>query len=282
MSNGELKILSTENQYIKYKYTYGGNDYIIHTFLTRPKSSQSIAPAIYTTKTPLASMNPAPVAANKVICKINGCMYEYNKNQFYGFFYQGEGYPMYFNQTPYYSVPDSHPMYSTRDYWPSFCVKKDGTATIRWFERAAKLRIAIAACRSIIGSVHPLVYNGACVMNQRVYDTEQSNTLIYDPQGTITNVRFKSGAGYPFENHKRTLLGHLDGISGFYLMACAETPMTIKVAANFMQDINCDYAVALDGGSPSEMRIKDGYGPSGKVTPGGGLSLHTAVCAYLL
>ena len=82
MSNGELKILSTENQYIKYKYTYGGNDYIIHTFLTRPKSSQSIAPAIYTTKTPLASMNPAPVAANKVICKINGCMYEYNKNQF--------------------------------------------------------------------------------------------------------------------------------------------------------------------------------------------------------
>lgn len=46
MSNGELKILSTENQYIKYKYTYGGNDYIIHTFLTRPKSSQSIAPEV--------------------------------------------------------------------------------------------------------------------------------------------------------------------------------------------------------------------------------------------
>ena len=58
-------------------------------------------------------------------------------------------------------------------------------------------------------------------MNQRVYDTEQSNTLIYDPQGTITNVRFKSSAGDPFGKQKRTLLGHLDGISGFYLMACA-------------------------------------------------------------
>ena len=42
MSNGELKILSTENQYIKYKYTYGGNDYIIHTFLTRPKSRNQL------------------------------------------------------------------------------------------------------------------------------------------------------------------------------------------------------------------------------------------------
>ena len=65
-------------------------------------------------------------------------------------------------------------------------------------------------------------------------------------------------------------------------MVWAETPMIIKVADNFMHDINCDYAIALDGASPSEMRIKDRYDPRGKVTPSGGLSLHTAVCAYLL
>ena len=49
-----------------------------------------------------------------------------------------------------------------------------------------------------------------------------------------------------------------------------------------MQDMNCDYAVALDGGTPRQMRIKSCYGANGKVTANPGAPLHTAVCAHLV
>ena len=56
--------------------------------------------------------------------------------------------------------------------------------------------------------------------------------------------------------------------------------MSMKNAANLMYDLDCDYAVNMDGGSPVEMRIASGYGPAGKVSEDGGLSIHTAVVAY--
>ena len=127
MANGVLKIMDgSQKTYVKYMYTYGGETYTnIHTFTTGGRTAQSIAPAISETKVSLASLNPASVKADKVIAKTNACMYDYDKDQFYGFYYQGEGYPMYFNQYRYTSVPDNHEMYTTHNYWPSFlCEKK--------------------------------------------------------------------------------------------------------------------------------------------------------------
>ncbi len=285
MANGTLKILpNSQKTYCKYAYTYGGTTYSdIHTLTTGGRTSQSIAPAISTSKVSLSELNPASVSANKVIAKTNACMYEYGINQFYGFFYQGAGYPMYFNQYAYDAVPDNHPMYTTHNYWPSFCVKKDGTSAIRWFESAQDLRTALPYCKCVIAAAHPLVFNGKCVLNERVTDNEPSKSLIYDPQNPNNeNLRFKITAGAPMGKRKRTLLGHLKGVSGQYIMVCTDSAMTIKVAANMMQDMNCDYAVALDGGTPSQMRIKSGYGANGKVTANPGAPLHTAVCAHLV
>lgn len=88
MANGTLKILpDSQKTYCKYAYTYGGTTYSdIHTFTTGGRTSQSIAPAISTSKVSLSELNPASVSANKVIAKTNACMYEYGINQFYGFF----------------------------------------------------------------------------------------------------------------------------------------------------------------------------------------------------
>ena len=85
MANGTLKILSgSQKTYCKYAYTYGGTTYSdIHTFTTSRRPSQSIAPAISTSKVSLSELNPASVSANKVIAKTNACMYEYDINQFY-------------------------------------------------------------------------------------------------------------------------------------------------------------------------------------------------------
>lgn len=58
--------------------------------------------------------------------------------------------------------------------------------------------------------------------------------------------------------------------------------MNLKTAANLMQELGCDYDVAMDYGTPYEMRIKSGYGANGKVTAGSGHDINTAVCAYVL
>ena len=64
-------------------------------------------------------------------------------------------------------------------------------------------------------------------------------------------------------------------------MVATDGYMSVETAANMMQDLGCDFAVNMDGGSCSEMRIASGYGPAGYVTIQGGTLLNTAVCAYV-
>ncbi len=281
MPNGTLTQTYSNVQYKKYNYMYSGTTYNdIHVFTTL--TTQGIAPAISTTRIELSDINPATVSANRVIAKINACMFSYSKPDFYGFFYQGSGYPMYINGTAYTSVPSSSNMYTDPKFWPSFCVKTDGTANIRWFGSSTELNTALRYCRYIIGACHPLVFNNICVFNEKVYDSEPSNSrLIYDPDKIITDIRFNENIGTGSTvSAKRTLLGHKP--NGTYVMVCTDSSMNLKTAANMMQDLGCDYAVALDGGTPSQMRIKDGYGANGKVTTGSGHTIITAVCAYIL
>lgn len=64
-------------------------------------------------------------------------------------------------------------------------------------------------------------------------------------------------------------------------MVATDCVMPVKTAANMMQDLGCDYAVNMDGGSPTQMIEAAGYGASGKATAGDGTPLNTAVCAYI-
>jgi len=179
--------------------------------------------------------------------------------------------------TTYTSILTNAIMFTDPKYYPCFCVKTDGTATIRWFGSRDALGTALQYCQYVIGSAHPLVYNSKCVFNERVYDSD--GILIYDPNKTITNIRFNEGIGTGSNNSAiRTLLGHKS--NGTYVMVCTDSQMNLKTAANMMQDLGCDYAVAMDGGTPVQMRIKSGYGADGKVTSNGGYTVNTAVCAY--
>ena len=282
MSNGTLSLVSSNLQYKKYNYTYSGTQYNdIHVFATN--SAQSIAPAISTTRIALSAMNPATVSSNNVIAKVNGCMFDYNSSNFYGFFYQGSGYPMYVegvSYTNYSDIPSTSWMYTDSKYYPSFCVKSDGSATIRWFANSSALSAALPYCSYIMGSAHPLVYNSKCVFNESVQDSDGVTIFSSTNIGTRFNEGIGTGSTY---TSKRTLLGHIPyyGNTGTYIMVCTDTAMLLGTAANLMQDLGCDYAVAMDCGTPYEMRIKSGYGADGKVTSDAGHILNTAVCAYV-
>ena len=291
---GTLDLVSRNVQYSMYKYTYGNKTYDnIHVFTTKP-GTQSICPAISMKRTSLANMNPVMASPKDIIAKTNGNMFEYNKDLFYGFFYQGPDHELYIDMTRYESpddIPSSCVMFTdwSPKYWPSFCVKNDGTAAIRWFSSKDALLGALPYCECVIASVHALVFDGKSVYNEDVYD--QDGVLIYDRYGDNkdTSTRHNPNNGSPTFATGRTLLGHKAGNDGVYIMVCTNnsssypnSKMNCEVASNLMLDLGCDYAVNMDGGSPLEMRIIDGYGANGRGTVNSYTApLFTAVCAYL-
>ena len=251
--------------------TYSG----IHVFTTTSK--QSIAPIVCTTRVPLADMSPAAIQASKVIAKVNGGFFDFNTSTFYGLFYQGENLPIYVNGVAYQnvnSIPTSSYLFVDR-YWSTLCVKNDGSATIRWFSNNADLSEELEDTTYTFSGAQTLVFNRKCVYSENVYD--QNGILIYNRNSPGTNDHFNPN--YPTVGHYRTLIGHL--YTGNYIFVATDCYMPVDVAAYFMQDIGCDYALNMDGSLSSEMRIKDGYGASGRVTGHEGRILNTAVCAYI-
>lgn len=253
------------------KYDY------IHVFETKPKA-QSIAPMVSTAAVALGNLNPTGISSGKVIAKTNAGMYHLKNKEFYGIYYLG-GTNLYINGTKFTSAPASSTAYTDGRFWPSFCVKKDGTANIRWFSSQAKLKAAMDASTGIISSAQALVFRGSNVFETATYDGETNSMLIYDGRNYDNKQRYMN-VGRPTTNDERTMLGHKAGSDGIYFMVCAKG-LTIPNCAKVMKLLGCDYAVALDGGSPSQMRIKNGYGADGEVTSGRHDDLFTGVCAYL-
>lgn len=249
----------------------------IHVFKTRA-GTQSIAPMVSTTAVALENMNPTGILASKVIAKTNAGMFDRRSKKFHGIYYLG-GTNLYINGEKFTSAPASSIAYTDGRFWPSFCVKKDGTANIRWFSSQAKLKAAMEACKGIISSAQVLVFKGSNVFETPTYDGEAEHMLIYDSRDYDYEQRYMD-VGTPTTNDARTMLGHVPGTSGIYYMVCAKA-LTIKNCAKVMKLLGCDYAVALDGGKPSQMRIKNGYGANGEVTSGLHENLLTGVCAYL-
>lgn len=275
---GTLTPVQSNKQYKKYRYVYNQKTYNgIHVFTTT--SNQSIAPAISTTKADLSTMNPVKVPANKVIAKINGCMMNYKNNKFFGFFYQGVNQKLYVEGVAYNSyteIPNDSWMFG-QQYWPCFCVKKDGGAMIRWFKDHEEIGVALPYCDYIIASCHALVYDGICVYDSYIMDKNANEGIyIYNIDRPGTGDRFNNDIDHSVRN--RTLLGHKP--NNTFVLVCTDDAVPVDVAARLMKDLECDYAVNMDGGTPSQMRIASGYGLAGQVTASGGCAIHTAVCAY--
>lgn len=279
---GKLKLISSAGQYRKYTHTTDGGKETtgVHVFTTN--TSQSIAAMIERNKTALANMNPANVSPSKVIAKINGgMMNNRSTTEFYGFYYQGDSEPMYIDGEEFDELPSSSILYSDFKYYPSFCVKSDGTAMIRWFSSKSDAELALRYCDYVIGAAHPIVYKSKNVFTSAVReDAVYGGALIYDSNDPgSSDSRFNPNIDY--RTAQRTLLGHKTNKT--YVMVATDGSMSIESAAELMCDLQCDYAVNLDGGGSTQMRVASGYGPTsgGKVTAGSGRVLNSAIAAYI-
>ena len=156
MAYGTFKGLKSK-YYSEVTYTTDSAYSGISIFITDPKT-MSLEEAIYTTgnKKPLAQMNPPGIAANKVVAKTNAAGFDtYGPDgmSFVGWHYDTK-LKNYINYQPW------------RKY-PAFCIKTDGTATIRWMNHD-RLKVAAPYCKTIISAFHALVYDSKTVFDYTV------------------------------------------------------------------------------------------------------------------
>ena len=288
MSYGTLSA-NPINHYNKISYTLSGTAHTIHVFKTDPRT-EGIAPAVYETgsKKKLSEMNP-PLdvigrAAN-VMAKTNGNVMGNtgtSGDAFYGIFYVNN--QLYQNGE---SRTSNAIDCSFRSY-PCFCIKTDGSVVIRWFESNYKFSLALPYCKSIISGRAALVFDSQNVFEGSVQSFD--NHIIYNKdnsEDSTCHYNSSNFAGTLSNNNARTFLGHKS--DGSFLMVVCES-ISILNGAKLMCDLGCDYAINLDGSTPSQMRVANGYlnnvsGVSaGKVTDTGRDDTYygTAVVAYKL
>lgn len=291
MSYGSFTPTFTNGQYVKGNYiTPEGetrNDF--HIFTVQARTRQRITPIVNRLeRVALGNLNPNSSVASSanVIAKINGNVFNYSGGPI-GINYEGANGNLYIGAYQFSSPPSSSTAYTNIKYSPSFCVKSNGDAVIRWFDSAQKLQVAMNACDCIIAGAHAIVFNGKCTTDENVYDNETDSKLIYNvaAPGNQNNTRWDTNINLSSTANlmaPRTCLGHKANSNGIYIMVCTDSSVSLHEMANFMKLQNCDYAINLDGSSSVQMRIKDGYGASGKVTSVSGVNLYAGVAAYLV
>lgn len=270
------------------KYTIGGISYPgILVFKTNPRT-ESVAPAVYLKGNKQLMENMHPTGITNVIAKTNaGAMaYGQDASAFAGLYYQAGN--LYMDNYKLTGVSDSRLSNLHSRYFPCFCIKKDGTANIRW-PRIDNLQGMLNNCDCVISALEPLVYDGKSVFETVVYDP-------YGPNGTsvrIVNAANLDDASCRYEgyycNHttnaktNRTFFGHKP--DGSFLMVCTNaTTMDLIIGAKMMADLGCDYAVNEDGSGGMKMRVSTNYSGSltpGQVTVGGTSYFGAAICAYI-
>lgn len=233
-------------------------------------------------------MNPPTAVIGStanVMAKTNGNVMQYNNNTgtaFYGIYYV--------NNELYQNGTSREPNAIDCGFrgFPCFCIKNDGSVVIRWFETNYKFRLALPYCESIIAGSAALVFDGQNVFEGSVQSSD--NHIIYnadDSEDSTCHYNSSNFAGTLSNNNARTFLGHKS--DGSFLMVVCES-ISILNGAKLMCDLGCDYAINLDGSTPSQMRVANGYlnnvsGVSaGKVTTTGSDNTYygTAVVAYKL
>lgn len=151
MAYGTFKGLKSK-YYSEVTYTTDSAYSGISIFITDPKT-MSLEEAIYTTgnKKPLAQMNPPGVAANKVVAKTNAAGFDtYGPDgmSFVGWHYVDGKY--YLSGEKLSGINDTklknYINYQPWRKYPAFCIKTDGTATIRWMNHD-RLKVAARTVR---------------------------------------------------------------------------------------------------------------------------------------
>jgi hypothetical protein len=266
-----------------------GNTYSnIHLYKTNPKT-QNIAPiAKDENRMSLSNLTPPlpnDVPNSYIQVKTNGGMYDTPSGNLLGFYYFIDEPTVYVNGEAFNGVnniPNGSIMFTDKQFYPSFCVKLDGSASIRWFINKAALLDAVPFCRYIFPGGHPLVFNGQNIFTTPIEVDGAPIFNINNPGSTADHFNTTFG-NYSYAE-LRTLVGHKP--DGTYLLVCADDggEMPLRMAADLMCDLGCDFAVHMDGSSPVQMVLRNNY-PSTvnsytKVTSNGGTQVPTAICAY--
>lgn len=174
-------------------------------------------------------------------------------------------------------------------YSPSFCVAPDMSANIHWIShQSGTQRITPAQARQryirIIPGIHCLVHNSRPVFDVTSFSWEGVTIADWNNRANRWN-HHNEVLGNRNCNilRRRTLLGHVRSNNSF-LMVVVEgvnsgainnfTGMTLRDASRLMFDLGCDYAINLDGGTPSQMFTGNTrrYGEP--------FSVGSAVCAF--
>ena len=264
MAYGTFKGLKSK-YYSEVTYTTDSAYSGISIFITDPKTL-SLEEAIYTTgnKKPLAQMNPPGIAANKVVAKTNAAGFDtYGPDgmSFVGWHYVDGKY--YLSGEKLSGINDTklknYINYQPWRKYPAFCIKTDGTATIRWMNHD-RLKVAAPYCKTIISAFHALVYDSKSVFEYTVRDKDDDKRIIAD-WDDLNNTNYHHNNtlanGSTELKSNRTLLGHK--ANGAFVLVCTWCGMDLRVAAKMMADLGCDYAVNMDGSSAIRMRVASGY-----------------------
>lgn len=229
----------------------------------------------------------AGISAAKTIAKLNGATmhgWSTSGTSFFGWQYIQKNNKLYKHGAAVTTVVTGY--FKKRDY-PTLCIRNDGSATIRWFESPSELNGAIPYCKYMFGGPTALVYGSKSVFDNAVYDSA-SGKLIYNSANEYDeDCQFNAGlcaASAGEKTAKRSILGHR--ANGTYLLVATDTDMSLRTAARMMKDLACDYAINLDGGPSTQMRVASGYtngAAAGVMNNSSGSTYYgSAVIAHLL
>lgn len=282
-----------------YTYTESGVRHKVHIFKTNP-ATMGIAGAAVTQRQSLSKLNPPDTVCTpgQVLAKTNGNYLDTASGgkAFYGIFYSGKvfSYDGRVNISPKDSyLADS--MYNDNYYRvsPSLGINTKA-ASIRWPNYYGGTDILTPQQMTeqydvIVAGQHCLVHNGKSVFESTCYSWEGLTIADWSNLDNKNNHHNESlGNGNSKLRRARTFFGH--GTDGACYLVCVEgdhddssagtAGMTLKTGARLMCDLGCDYAINMDGGSPTQMRVASEGGIVYSRASGGGYSVGSAICAY--
>lgn len=276
-----------QNRYQKVSYTLtGGAKYDnISIFKTDPtKDKVGIAVTLNNNKKAITALNPA-FANNGVISKCStsfqsGGSSSTTGTSFYGVMYDGISKKLYLDGKSMSGPDDANFVIPYIQYYPCFCIKNDGTATIRWSTQKADYKNMLPFCDAIVASINPLVYNSKNIFETDIIEPNTGLHIInvkdYKDQGCLW---LECASTDSLTN--RTFFGHKSDGSYFQVLSNYAS-MDLKTGAKLMMDLGCDYAVNMDGASGIKMWVKSGYGVTSDFTSDYGAKYLGAVtCVYL-
>ena len=264
MAHREIALLNSSNlSSIAYEYN-GDTMENIKVFRFKLSTAKLVPAALDRTRTTMSQINPIGESPTKVMAKTNAATMEGNSGTgFYGIFYANK---QLFCSGKKISSPyeaSGSAVQADGRGIPHLIIKNDGTVKLRWFDGTSDLARSYEACEVIIAGAHPLLVDGDSVFE--VSKLSEGKRIANGSNLNDTSCRFNNSitegsAGSP---HARTMLG-VSVRSGkayevFMVVTDGMAPMHIFTAAHLMQDLGCNVAINLDGGSASHMRVASGY-----------------------